>query len=330
MPWFAAALMAALLLPSFASGMGNDPRQWINRMHIAVDTMNYQGTLVRLRQTQGSDETDPQAETFHIYHRSADGKTIERLVGMDGEGFEVIRNDTETVCIFPAQRALVVEQRANGPKSPLAAGLPAYSKTMEGHYSFAVVADDRVAGRNAKVLQIAAADDFRYGYRIWIDVETAMPLKSQLRAAEGQQLLEEVMFADISLQGEVSEDLVMSAYDTSGYSQLMPDEGQVTEASAADIAWEADELPPGFVLSAIRTETMKGASEPRLHLVYTDGLASVSVFIDTPTPDQSEGAEVMGATHAFTAMNGVHTVTAIGQVPAETAQRIALGMRHKP
>ena len=326
----AAVLVVALLLPALVLGMGNDPRQWINRMHIAVDTMNYQGTLVRLRQFEDVPGAGPQAETFRIYHRAEDGEIAERLVGMDGDGFEVIRNDTETVCIFPAQHSLVVEKRADGPKSPLAAGLPAYSEAMEGHYRFAVVADDRVAGRNSKVLQIVAADDYRYGYRIWLDVRTAMPLKSQLRSADGQQMLEEVMFADIVLQADVPMALITSAYDTADYFKLMPDEGQVVEVSAADVAWQASELPPGFVLSTIRNETMKGASEPRLHFVYTDGLASVSVFIDTPAPDQSEGAETMGATHAFTTMNASHMVTAVGQVPAETARLIALAMQYKP
>ncbi len=325
----AAAVLVAVVLPSLVQGMGNDPRKWINRMHIAVDTTNYQGTLVRTR-LDADAEAGSVTETFRIYHRAVDDDAIERLVGMDGEGFEVIRNRTETVCIFPAQRALVIEKRADGPKSPLQANLPAYSEVMEGHYRFEVIADDRVAGRDTKVLQIAAADDYRYGYRIWIDTRTGMPLKSQLRSADGKKLLEEVLFADIALPNEVPKDLVMSAYDTSDYEQLMPDDGKVMEAAEDDIPWVADMLPPGFTLNTIRYETMSGEEEPRLHLVYTDGLASVSVFVDTAAPGQSEGSEAMGSTHAFTTMSSGYMVTAVGQVPAATARQIAAALRYKP
>ena len=328
-PVLPAALALLALLPVLVVGMSNDPRHWINRMHMAVDTTNYQGTLVRLRQGS-STATDAQSETFRIYHRAVDGEVSERLVGMDGDGFEVIRSNSETICVFPDRRSVVVEPRANSTKSPLAAGLPAYSETMEGHYTFAVIADERVAGRMAKVLQIAAADEYRYGYRIWLDTKTAMPLKSQLRSSNGQSLLEEVMFAEITLQAEVDPAMVVSAYDISEFDRVMPKANKVVERSAGDILWAADKLPPGFVLSAVRHETMPDAAEPRLHLVYTDGLASVSVFIDSAAPDQSEGAEVMGATHAFTVMVDGQMVTAVGQVPAETARQIASLMRYQP
>ena len=328
-PLLPAAVAVLALLPVLVVAMSNDPRHWINRMHIAVDSTNYHGTLVRLRQSSSA-TADAQSETFRIYHRAVDGEVSERLVGMDGDGFEVIRSNSETICVFPERRSVVVEPRANSSKSPLAAGLPAYSETMEGHYTFAVIADERIAGRKAKVLQIAAADEYRYGYRIWLDTKTAMPLKSQLRSSNGQSLLEEVMFAEITLQAEVDPLMVVSAYDISKFDRVMPQANKVVERSAEDISWAAVKLPPGFVLTAVHHETMPDAAEPRLHLVYTDGLASVSVFIDSAEPDQYEGAEVMGATHAFTVMVGGQVVTAIGQVPAETARQIASLMRYQP
>ncbi len=324
------ALVLVVVVPLVAVAMDNDPRKWINRMHIAVGSMNYQGTLVRMRQGPMPVEGKPQAETFRIYHRSVDGQSSERLVGMDGEGFEVIRNSTETICIFPAQKSVVIEKRSNNPKSPLAAGLPAYSEAMEGHYQFEIVADDRVAGRAAKVLQIASADSYRYGYKIWLDTQTAMPLKSQLRSADGTMLLEEVMFADISLQEEVSEELIRSAYNTADFIEMMPEEDLVVEKDPAEIAWLASVLPSGFELNDVRYEYMAGSEEPRLHLIYTDGLASVSVFVDLADPGQSEGAESMGATHAFTVMQEGYMVTAVGQVPVETVQNIAEAMDYTP
>jgi len=316
--------IAAVLLPVMASAMSNDPKKWINRMHVAVSNMNYQGTLVHM---SGGDM--PRTETFRIYHRSVQGETIERLVGMDGDGYESIRNSEETVCIFPASKTVVIQKRETGPKSPLTSGLPPYSEEMDGNYSFEIVGDERVAGRAAKVLKIAPQDAYRYGYKIWIDVQTGMPLKSQLCSADGTQLLEEVMFADIALQQEVAADLVMSSYDTSGYEEMMPEQAVVVERDAADIGWKAGQLPPGFALGAVRQETMVGASDPRLHMIYKDGLASVSVFVDMPDPDHMAGLDAMGATHAFTVISGDYVITAVGQVPAETVKIIAESMQAK-
>jgi len=294
-----------------------DPRKWINRMHVAVENLNYQGTLVRMR----GDEV----ENFRVYHRVTDGDISERLVGMDGDGFEVIRQGNETLCIFPAQQSVVVEKQSSNLKSPIAAGIPAYDEVMEESYTFSIDGDDRVAGRQCKTMIIKAVDEYRYGYRIWLDGRTGMPLKSQLRTADDSELLEEVMFADILLIDEVPASAIVSAHDTADWKKVMPDDSQRNKPTDMP-GWKASELPPGFELKNVRYEYMMGEEEPRLHLVYMDSLASVSVFIDRPQEGQAEGPDMMGATNAYTVMNDGWSVTAVGQVPQVTVELIARSM----
>lgn len=319
----ALAALLPLLSPSpvnAAEGVEEAPSKWINRMHTAVVRKNYQGTLVRMRGTQ--------VETFKVYHRQVGDNVSERLVGMDGDGFEVIQKDGETLCIFPAQQSVVVENSNSEVKSPMAAGLPAYDPALEGSYRFSVEEEGRVADRSCRALQIAAIDEYRYGYRIWIDTGSGMPLKSQLLSSNGKELIEEVMFTDIQILDEVPTELIQSAHNTENFSRVMPDEAP--EGKDVDMpGWKAAELPPGFTLKTVRQEFLMGKDEPRLHLVYMDGLASVSVFVDKRGDEDREGFDMMGPTNAYTVFHDDWMVTAVGQVPPVTVEMIAGGMQQQ-
>jgi sigma-E factor negative regulatory protein RseB len=81
------------------------------------------------------------------------------------------------------------------------------------------------------------------------------------------------------------------------------------------------------MLSVARFEYMEGSS-PRVHLVYTDGLASVSVFMDlgVTASEKVQGLSMMGAASIFSVMNEGWQVTAMGEVPPRTAEQIAVSM----
>jgi sigma-E factor negative regulatory protein RseB len=297
---------------------------WLERMQLAVDEINYQGTLVHM--------TPGHAEQFRVYHRVVGEDTTERLVLVDGEGAEIIRTRDEVICIFPNMQSVVVESRQTSHVSsgPLRANLPAFSEALLEHYELSSLADDRVAERSAVVIEISPRDQYRYGYRLWLDQETAMPLKSQLIGEDKSMPLEEIRFISISLPDQVSSEAVQSAIDTTSFHvarhQKAPrqrkDDGEV-------ISWRAREVPPGFMLSVARFEYMEGDSNnPRMHLVYTDGLASVSVFMDigVAASEQAEGLSMMGAASVFSVMNEGWLVTAMGEVPPRTVERIAVSM----
>jgi sigma-E factor negative regulatory protein RseB len=107
-----------------------------------------------------------------------------------------------------------------------------------------------------------------------------------------------------------------------------PREPLEDSSDAPQIFWRAGNAPAGFELKVRRYEYMEGSSEPRVHLVYSDGLASVSVFLDADysEPEQGEGLTVMGASNAYSVMKAGYLVTAMGEVPAQTVRQIALSM----
>ena len=317
--------IAALLMTMcpVVSAADDSAEVWIERMQQAVENTNYEGTLVHM--------TPGRVEQFRVYHRVVEDKATERLVLVDGAGAEIIRTPDEVICIFPEQQSVVIESRlvAYADQGPLRANLPAFSTDMIEYYELSVQADDRVAERPSKVIVIKPQDQYRYGYRMWLDLETAMPLKSQLIGDDASIPLEEIRFISISMPDEISIEAVQPSIDTSKYRvvrhskapRFQRDNGEV-------IGWRSHDLPPGFMLSVSRFEYIEGNSSPRMHLVYTDGIASVSVFLDVgvAVSEQVEGFSMMGAANAYSLMKEGLLITAMGEVPPRTVQRIAVSM----
>jgi sigma-E factor negative regulatory protein RseB len=186
--------------------------QWLQRMADAVEFLNYQGSLVYL--------APGRAETFRVFHRVERNKVTERLIAMDGAGAEIIRNDAVVICIFPDTQSVVVEARNAGAKhsNPLQSRLPAYSSSLSEHYRLSVVANERILDRAATVIDIAPRDEYRYGYRLWLDADTAMPLKAQLIGEDAMLPVEEIRFTEISIPAIVDVASVQTGLDTTGYS----------------------------------------------------------------------------------------------------------------
>jgi sigma-E factor negative regulatory protein RseB len=85
-------------------------------------------------------------------------------------------------------------------------------------------------------------------------------------------------------------------------------------------------LPPGFRMTTRSAQALPGSTEPVAHLVFTDGIASVSVFVEprkADDPDTSEGPTRFGSSSAFSTVVDGHQVTAVGEVPPSTVEFIA-------
>jgi sigma-E factor negative regulatory protein RseB len=259
------------------------------------------------------------AETLRIIHRREGGSSSERIESLDGAGREIIRHGSQVQCILPDRRVVLLED----PKdlSPLVSALPSYSDEIEPHYALNLHATARVANRGVQVLEIKPRDAFRYGYMLWLDQETAMPLKSQLIDDQGA-IVEQILFTSIDLHSQIPPQAIEPTIDTTGFTTLRPPE---SSQLAADIPWRAGKVPGGFKLSVAQQSQIAGSEYPVEHLVYSDGLATVSVFIEDPhtKSEVSEGFSKMGSTNAFSLTLRGRKVTAVGEVPRQTVRTIA-------
>jgi sigma-E factor negative regulatory protein RseB len=310
----ATSLIAALLaVVSTANAGDREARQWLERMSEALATRNYEGRFFHLR--------DSRRESMRIYHRVDKGKVTERLVSLDGSGREIIRNQSEVICYLPDRRTVLVEKRTDD--STLLAAVPAYNEELEAHYNIERGPFTKALGRRTQVINVTPRDQFRYGYRLWLDDETAMPLKSQLCDREGN-VIEQILFAELNFRDRIPADSLKPSISGEGFRWIRQD-AQPQLAGGQVGGWGVIRLPAGFRLTAWRIQFIAGSTVPVQHLVYSDGLASVSVFIEPSDPQAQpmKGLAKVGAAFAFSrAMDG-HQVTAVGEVPPVTLEAIA-------
>lgn len=311
-------LLFAALLCVMPAALANDAYDWLSRMEHAVESLSYEGTFVHM--------VGNRIETMHVIHRAVDGEISERLFSRDQPGREILRRNDKVTCIFADQRTVLVERRDGHRRAPLLGALPTDPREVETWYEFREAGDERKLGRTARIIEIQPRDEFRYGHRLWLDQATAMPLKIQLLDHEGAAV-EQIQFVSMVLPAEISDARLQSDVEVEGFTWYKQDRNPPTELPAAD--WTAGDAPPGFRLTESRVRTLPGAEHALVHMVFSDGLASVSVFVEPAeaTDKKLSGLSRMGAAHAYTVISGGQQVTAVGEVPPATVERIARSLR---
>jgi sigma-E factor negative regulatory protein RseB len=315
----------ALALPQ-RSLSADDARDWLEKMNRALATRNYDGTFFHL--------SEGRVETMRIVHRVKGGRVTERLLSLDGSGREFVRNNDELTCYLPDQRTVLVEPRQD--RGPFLGSLPQFGADVNEFYRIESLPASRVLGRAARVIAVNPKDQFRFGYRLWLDENTAMPLKTQLCDARGQ-VIEQILFARLEMPESIPDSDLTPAVHTEGMRWVRQGPSHDT-APPALAAYRASELPPGFHLTIAGAQTLGGATVPATHLVYSDGLATVSVFVEAPPdrkaggndapsaqrdPPPMQGLARVGSGFAFSTVVQGHQVTAVGEVPAQTVEFIA-------
>ncbi len=297
--------------PLFADSL--TPNDWLSRMSAAVASTSYQGTVIRM---QGG-----KAEALKVVHTIHDGVIREKVVAQEGNGLEIIRNGNEVHCILPDKKSELVEEWND--QSTLFSTLPSSEIRFGSEYDASIVREERVAGRQAILLAIRPHDSYRYGHRIWLDTETGFPLRTQLIGDDGSTI-EQVLFADISLNGEIKASALVSSYSTENYRFVRQPSRHTIRA--VDTAWASTDLPQGFVAVSTHEEKLAGNDDYVTHILYSDGLANVSVFIAPLSGNDPQGPTRVGASNSFSVVATDHHVTAVGEVPRRTVEQIATTM----
>lgn len=294
--------------------LGAEPKEWLERMNHALTSRNYVGVFTHMR--------GDRAETLRIIHRVRGKDVSERLQSLDGSEREFVREGDELTCYFPDKKMVLVERRS--PDGPLLGALPAITDGDSLVYEIRGGERERLLGRTTRVVALHPRDEYRYGYRLWIDEQTSMPLKTQLCDRQGK-VIEQILFSNIDLPERIPDSMFKPLVDASNYRWLRADRKVVAAAAAPPALWEAMRLPPGFRMANQSTQSLPGSKEPVAHLVFTDGVASVSVFVEPRKADSAtqQGAQRVGSSSAYSTIVDGHQVTAVGEVPPNTVQFIA-------
>ena len=303
-------------------------QQLIKDMAHALTSLNYEGVFVH---AQGTSLT-----SMRIVHSYKQGDILERLTALDGEAREVIRNNSLVTCIWPNSESVVVSQAK--PRRML----PEVDKSLANsdRYTFSLGAPDRVANRATHVVNVVPRDQYRYGYRFWIDTQTSMLLRSAL--VDGQSNpVEQVIFTQIRFPDAIDVSLfdVLASQDgREVVSWLEPKQADAAAAavnqaienesvSRSSATVEFTNLPDGYAKVSEAYSTMPRFDGPVTHIMLSDGMASVSVYVEFLSDGQRSngmlGLSNMGAMNAFGLSTNQAHITAVGEVPEATVRAIA-------
>lgn len=305
-------LLCFLSLPALgAESTSVQALDLVNRMARAVRTTNYDGVFIYRH--------DRQTDSMRLIHRGDSGAERERLISLTGKPREVIRDGDTVTCIYPENQAVMVAKTK--PRSYVVQ-LTGPAESHAKSYDFTLAGEDRVAGRDAWVVGIRPMDVYRYGYRMWIDKESYLPLKTELRSRSGTAI-EEVMFTHIELMSAIPDALLQPGIAGQGFTWFHAAAAE-DRGPAAGGKWRVTWMPEGFRISHHERQALVASGDPVDHLVYTDGVASVSVFVERLHDAAPQvGPQRIGGISAFGKLAQGHQVTAVGEVPPATVQRMA-------
>ncbi len=314
--WSAPALAQGASV-SPGAGSARSVTEWLSRMHQASLQRSYTGTLVV---SSGS-----AMSASKIWHVCDGTQQMERVETLTGAPRTTIRRNSEVITFEPETRTAMVEKRESLGVFPDMLRTPA--SAIAQFYGAREVGYQRVAGHMADMVEIVPRDEWRFGYRIWSEKKSGLIVKLQTLGAQGE-VLEQVAFSELQLDAPVSMDkLARLMKDTRGYEVIKPALRKTTPQAEG---WQLKESIPGFTAMSCHTREVPGgplpAGQAPMQWVFSDGLASVSLFVEPFDPQRHGNEEqqvAMGATHSVSRRVGDHWVTALGEVPPATLKRFA-------
>lgn len=307
-------LLTLLFSSWFAlSAHADEAEDWLNRLGRAEQQQSFEGTFIYERNGSFS--------THDIWHRVQSGQVRERLLQLDGSAQEVVRLDGRTQCVS----GTLVAGLGNSRDASAADVLDPQKLTP--FYELTVIGKSRVAGRNAVIISITPRDQYRYGFELHLDRETALPLKSLLLNDQGQ-LLERFQFTRLNTSVAPSDrDL-----QPSGECRTVAVSNSNAPEVPADQAWHLNWLPPGFELIGSNARRDIQTQSTVDSWMYSDGLARFSVFLESTdgasvTENRTQLGPTVAVSRRLNTVDGDMIVTVVGEIPIGTAERIALSVR---
>lgn len=295
--------------------------EWLRKIADSSRTVSYSGTFVY--------QYGNRVETSRVVHYvNAAGGVFERLETLDGPSREVVRANDHVTVYLPDARVVLVERRSTRHMPVM---LPERLSDLNSQYEVKVLDSGRVGGFECQWIGVEPKDKLRYGRKFCAELESGLPLRAQV-FNERAEVIESFGFSQLALGGSFNRDQVTSKHEARAQAQKWRVDRSALNVieQAADTGWTVGGLPAGFRKLMEVKRTIAGRPVAMPHLVYSDGLAAISVFIEPKQRDL--GAKPLisqGAVHIFKRVHGDFVVTVLGEAPAVTVMQIGNSMELK-
>ena len=310
------AVFVLALVASTASA--SDAIAWLTRAAQAARQLNYAGTIVY--------QIGPRVESSRIAHLNDNGRESTKLVNLDGPAREVVRSQGEVRCYYPDAKLVRVEPGTFRNVFPALSS--EQQQSLARYYDFRVLGQDRVGGRPVQVVVFEPKDGLRYGHRFWSDGATGLLLKARVVNERGEGV-EQFAFSDLTINAVIEPSMVEPSWPA------VPGDWQVLENASGDVVpqdtgWVVTRVPPGFEKIMEGYRKLRGRRERVAHIVFSDGLVSVSVFVEPLVATSAPAGFLQkGGLNVYSLRQDDHLITVMGETPGATVRQIAHSVAHR-
>lgn len=311
--------LCGFFLAAATFGAQADPALWnlVWDSHAQAKTLSYSGLLIT--------ESGKHSQTSKLLHQATASGEFEVLERLDGQPAKWIRHNDEIQCVIPDRKLILTERRHTSVAFPRVFSAKDGVNTLSRLYDISELPGKRVAGRSVRVLKLSPKDDLRYEYRLYLDRESKLLMRSEVYSPKGD-VLENVGFKEISFEPTLLENPALLKAGPGWISSST----EVRVLGKDELSYDLPDLAFGFK----KTDTVcriKGNDEQIHQTVYSDGLSTLSVFIQKNQAGQSMPQVPMshGAVMSMSATQGKHMVTVLGEVPEKTLELFLKSVRWK-
>jgi sigma-E factor negative regulatory protein RseB len=309
------AVMLTAAFPAYAQLPPADPVQWLQRAAQSAKSLTYTGTYVHA--------TDDRMSTMRITHAVVGADERERIETLDGPMREFVRRNDEMQCFMPDAKTVRLDRRTTGRFFPSLLTSP---DAIAENYTVKLGGVERVLGLDCQWIRLEPKDALRFHQRICAELSSGLLLRARV-LSDRNRVLENFTFTDVRIGAQVPRSEIKNAFRQEP-GDWQTDSKPRDEAKSVDTGWSAAILPAGFKKVIEMRRTMPGKPQPVSHLVYSDGLASISVFVEPAAPGAAsvEASYDEGLYSVFVKSAGDHVVTVLGEVPPAATQMVGRGV----
>ncbi len=313
-------LLQLVVAPAFADSVQGDEPGWLNDMALAAHQLDYSGVFVY--QSGGSVEM---SRITHVVDKNGEH---ERLEEVGGRKRELIR-DNDQVWLFADGHKVRIEKRQI--KRAFPALLPEQISELKENYSVRQVEEDDVAGYHTRGVVFLPKDNLRYARKMWAHSDSGLLLKAVVLDDRGG-IIEQYAFMQLDIGGNINrkwilpEDSSSSAIAEAQRLSLLPK----VELLEKPCGWQVDALPSGFKKILEIRRPFRGSEEPVTQIVFSDGLAGISVFIEKikDATHIHPGLSGRGVANVYNRIVGENLVTVVGEVPPRAVMQVGDSVRY--
>jgi sigma-E factor negative regulatory protein RseB len=299
-----------------------EAQAWLRKIQSAAQRLNYSGTFIYQQSNQ--------VRSSRITHVIEGKNEVEKLEILDGKPREYIRHNDEIAFYMPEAKVVLVEKRVTQDVFPSI--LAANPQDLANHYHLKRTEAGRVAGRDCQVIFLDPKDDWRFGYKLWADKSTGLLLRAQT-LNEKHEVVEQISFSQITI-GNIEPGRVKSSFTNTAGWRIETSSTTPAHLNGWIIRW----VPPGFKKTRELKRTVadpsatlgSGHMKEVVQLVFSDGLAAISIFIEPGTQSRTEGSMQQGATNIMGKRQGDFWLTIVGEVPSNAIKQVANSIEYNP